>query len=432
MEGIIQRIADESELGEEELKERIERKREELGGLITPEGAAYIVANEIGINLFEGESKAPELKLGNVIPGMKSVNVAGNVMRIYAPKEFDKKDGSTGRMSSLILGDETGTIRVVFWGKEIDMIEEGKLKEGDVLMIQDGYSKEDREGKAEIHVASRSGVIVNPSDIEPKDVLPPETGLRKISELKEGTDSVDLLCKVLRVHEVREFEREDKDKEKGKVVNLLVADETGKARLALWDADVGLVEKGEVKEGDTIKLEKGYVKVRYGRPEINVGRYGKVILNPTEGDLELEEEPGASVLRKEMSELKEGDRAEVRGALMEIYTPKVFERKKGKGVVVNAAIDDGTASMRAAFYDRLAEDLLNIPLEELEKEGEDITQALDERRKEILGGEVIATVDVRHSDFSGKDELVVRDLDLDPDPREVVKGLLRETRSREE
>jgi replication factor A1 len=434
LEKIVKKIAGESGLEEKEIKDRIENKQKELGGLITSEGAAHVVANEVGINLFEGVAKTHDLNIENIIPDMNSVDVVGRVLRIYGPREFDKKDGSKGKVCSLVLGDGTGTIRTVFWGKDTGLIEEGKIVEDSIIRIKRGYTKENINGEAEIHIGTKTRVILNPKDVRQEDIPLPEERKKKIAELEDGMSSVDVVGRVLRIYEPREFEREDKTI--GKVVNLVVGDETGRARVVFWDEDVGLIEKDEVKEGDILKIKKGYVRVRYDEPEINVGKYGKVILNPPE--IEIKEIPDLNeykveIQRKEIEELKEGDRAEIRGALVEIYDNiTVFDKKdgKGKGMVINAVIDDGTASMRAAFYDKMAETLMNIPLQRVVEE--DVSELISDRRKELLGKEIIATVSVRHSDFSGKDELVVQDIDLNVDPKEEVRRLLKEAKSRVE
>src|SRR6056297_2561227 len=55
-----------------------------------------------------------------------------------------------------------------------------------------------------------------------------------IADVEPGMDEVKFLAKVLRVGEVRTFERDGED-EDGRVVNVEAADETGTVRLAFWD-----------------------------------------------------------------------------------------------------------------------------------------------------------------------------------------------------
>jgi replication factor A1 len=428
LEEIIKKIVGDTGMKEEEVQARIDEKQKELGGLVTPIGAAHIIANEAGINLLEGLSKEKDLKVENIIPGMGRVDVVGRVTRIFPAREFERKDKSTGRVASAILADETGSIRVVFWDKYVDLLEEGKIDEGDVLRIKKAYTKENINGEPEVHLGIRARVIINPKDVAGDEMPLPEGRRKKINELEGGMGSIDLVVRVLRIYDVREFEREDKTR--GKVVNLQVGDETGAARLVLWDEDVSLVEDGKIAEGDVLKIIRGYVKLRFGEPEVNVGRYGKVVINPGE---EVGETPGVRVTlaggggRKRISDLHEGDKGEVRGALVEVYENlKVFDRKDGKGMVVNAVVDDGTGSMRAAFYDKMAEALLNITLAEA-TEG-DVEEKIRKRRKEILGREVVVTVSVRHNDFTGREELLVLDLNLNPDPKKEAEELLKEVK----
>ncbi|MFQ6136021.1 MAG: DUF2240 family protein [Candidatus Hydrothermarchaeales archaeon] len=422
LDDLISKILDESDLEKEEIKSRIKDKQEELGGLITPEGAAHIVASELGIDLFEGISKTPALKIENVIPGMSSVDIAGRVLRIFEPREFEREDGTKGKVCSLILADETGTIRVVFWGKDIDLIEKGEIQEGGIIKIMEGYTKENIRGEAEIHIGNRARVIIDPKDIA-RDIPLPEDMMKTTSELRDGMSSVDIAGRVLRIFEPREFEREDGTK--GKVVNIHIGDETGRARVVLWDDDVGLVEKGEITEGDIIKVKRGYVKIRYGEPDINVGRYGKVILNPS--NIEIGEVPDfdeSEVLRRKIGEIEEGGRVEVRGALVEVYeSSPVFEKEGGPGLVVSCMLDDGTGNIRVVFFNKMAETLLNTTVQQI-LESKDPLEPLLARKKEILGKEIVVWGNVKRNEQFDRLELFVNDVDLNPDPKEEAKRLL--------
>ncbi len=425
LDEMIKKIADAGDLGESEIRKRIEEKREELGGLITPEGAAHIIAQELGLSLFPARTGQRQ-KIANIEAGMNNVEVIGRVMRVYPPREYSKKNGNTGAVASITLGDDTGKIRVIFWDQCASVLGEGKIKEGDVLSIKGGYSKKNKEGETEVHLNMRSRVVANPTDVALEGVSMPAESL-KISALKDGMKDVDVLCRVIRMREVREFEM--KEGSRGRVTNLDVADESGRARVVLWGEDTALVESGGIKEGDILKLEKAYIRARFGGIEINASKYGKLSVNPPGVTLDVSTNYN-SAARKDLKDLKAGDTAVVRGAIMELYAPRLFERKKGKGIVVNAAIDDGTACMRAAFYDRNAESLLNRPADQLE-DVQGAEKYLGERRKELLGREIIATVEVRRSEFSGEEELIVLDLDLNPDPKEVIRELLKEAKSLE-
>ena len=53
MEELVKRISFASGMTEEEITAKIEDKKLELSGLISDEGAAYIVAKEIGIDMVQ-------------------------------------------------------------------------------------------------------------------------------------------------------------------------------------------------------------------------------------------------------------------------------------------------------------------------------------------------------------------------------------------
>ena len=59
---IIEKIKEKSALTEEEINSRIKQKMEQLSGLISEEGAAHIIANELGIKLFEAVSGKLQIK----------------------------------------------------------------------------------------------------------------------------------------------------------------------------------------------------------------------------------------------------------------------------------------------------------------------------------------------------------------------------------
>ncbi|GCC11055.1 replication factor A [archaeon] len=162
--------------------------------------------------------------------------------------------------------------------------------------------------------------------------------------------------------------------------------------------------------------------------DVNLGRYSTVNINPSGINLDNAIESSYSAAtKKSLVEANDSEVIIVRGALVDISEePRIFDRDSEKGVVINAIIDDGTANMRAAFYDTLAETLLDIPTQLLVNG--DYHEKLGERRKKLLGKEVVVIAKVKTSDFTGKLELVARDLNLNPDPREEVKILLEKAR----
>ena len=166
LEEIKERIVRETGLTMEEVERRIEEKITELSDLVSPEGAAYIVAKEEGLDLLEKKDRC--LKIKNIIPKMKSVEVVGKIMEISDIKEFET-NGRKGRLRSAIIGDETGKIRVVFWNDKVDLIKD--LQEGEVVRIKNGYTKANSFGIPEIHMGSGSQLIKENLELEVEENL---------------------------------------------------------------------------------------------------------------------------------------------------------------------------------------------------------------------------------------------------------------------
>jgi replication factor A1 len=421
---LIKKIVEKSGIEESEIRERVEAKRTELNGLITLEGAAHIIAGELGITFLEDMLETRGLKLENVIPGMSSVDIVGKITRLFEYRTFQRDDGSEGKLVAGIVSDNTSSLRIVFWDEKAELVEKEELKEGDIIRLKDGYTKENRNGEAEIHTGNRARIVVNPEDIDSKEFPTTEVSQKKLSELSDGMQGIDVVVKVLRVYEPREFAREDSST--GKVVNIHVADDTKKARLVLWDEDVGLVEKGEVKVGDIVKVRKGYVRERFEELELHVGKYGKLVLNPPDVELDevvIEDEQG--IKRTSIENVKPGMKVEIRGAFVRIYdNPTIYEKDGEKRFVVNGVIDDGTGRLHAVFFNKMGEILLNTTVNAL-AEGEPMA-IVNERGEELLGKEVLVMGNLRQNEQSGRLELIVFDMDLNPDPKTEIEALLKQ------
>lgn len=147
-EQIIEKISKHSGLPKEEINRRVEAKRAKLSGLISKEGAAQVIAAELGIN-FDKE----KVKIGEIMPGMKKVNVIGKIIQIFPIREY-KKENRQGKVANLIVADETSNIRAVLWDTHhIALLESSTIKEGDVVEITNASLRD-----TEIHLTGFSEI----------------------------------------------------------------------------------------------------------------------------------------------------------------------------------------------------------------------------------------------------------------------------------
>jgi replication factor A1 len=102
----------------------------------------------------------------------------------------------------------------------------------------------------------------------------------KVGDLTPQSKAVNVTAKVVSKTEIREIPM-GRDGSPHKVCDALIGDETGVVYLTLWDDNI---EK--VNEGDSVRIENGYVTLFKGNIRLNIGKYGK--LEPAKEPLAVE------------------------------------------------------------------------------------------------------------------------------------------------
>ncbi|MEM5836461.1 MAG: DUF2240 family protein [Candidatus Aenigmatarchaeota archaeon] len=193
LEEVLAEIEKASGLSREELMKKIEEKRKEFSDLLTEEGAAYLIANEFGLDLLEKRRRQLEIK--NIVPGMKNVNFIGRIFNITPIINFERQDGSLGKVVNIFVGDDTGFVRVPLWNDQAEMVEKGELKQGDAVQITNGIAKEGMYG---IEVSVGKYGFINKIECEAipnldylkKKYLSPQAERTKIKNLTTGRAEV--------------------------------------------------------------------------------------------------------------------------------------------------------------------------------------------------------------------------------------------------
>ena len=205
---IIAKIQEKSSLSQPELSDRVNAKMAQLAGLVSREGAAHIVASELGIRLVDQLSGRLQIK--NILNGMRDVETVGRVMQVFEEKSFST-NGREGKLASLQIADETGSIRAVLWNEQAGNAREIKI--GDVAKIKSAYVRE-RNGLKELHLNDRSVILINPPG-ETVAVDAPVAGQapqlqkaqrKKLSELGESDAMVEVLGTIVQVFDIKFFE----------------------------------------------------------------------------------------------------------------------------------------------------------------------------------------------------------------------------------
>ena len=86
----------------------------------------------------------------------------------------------------------------------------------------------------------------------------------------------NLRASVVGISPVRTFTRQDGTA--GRVANLELRDESGFCRFALWDDDVGLVERRKISVGATVRALDCYVKRTNFGLDVSRGKFGALVV----------------------------------------------------------------------------------------------------------------------------------------------------------
>jgi len=206
LDKIIEKVIEGSGKKEDEIKKLIEEKQDELSGLVSEEGAAYIVARELGINLLKATKR--QLKIKNLMPGLRSIDIVARVIRVFEAREWSKGDRS-GKVASLILGDETGTVRLSLWNDEIDAVMDKGMKEGSSVKITGAYVKMDNRGQPDLRIGRGNieeiadGQVTLP---RPEEITTTTRSQRReIKDFKEGEFGETRACLVQVFNRSRPF-----------------------------------------------------------------------------------------------------------------------------------------------------------------------------------------------------------------------------------
>ncbi|MFO7872193.1 MAG: OB-fold nucleic acid binding domain-containing protein [Candidatus Undinarchaeales archaeon] len=185
---VVEMMSKESNLSKEEIMLKIKNKQKELSGLVSEEGAAYIIANELGVRT-KNRVIENAVKIENVSEGMKSVTVNGRITRISGPRSFTTKKGREGKVANLTIVDDSEDINIALWKmSDIEKIEKGEIKKGDVIQVRNGYVKPGYRGGLEINLGNR-GILVTDPEVEPEkfpEKVEKKNERAKIKDLKAG------------------------------------------------------------------------------------------------------------------------------------------------------------------------------------------------------------------------------------------------------
>ncbi|HJR84950.1 MAG TPA: hypothetical protein VJ772_06225 [Nitrososphaeraceae archaeon] len=219
----------------EQLKELIEDKKRKIGaGYLTDQGALFLVAADLGASFDNVQRTKRGIK--DLYIGARDLDLTVRLLNSYPIRTFTKKDTSEQIENRTIsVYDAGGSIKVRLWDNLTHVIEDNKLKPGDLLQINNCYVKSALNGKPIINIGE--GGNISPyqgNDATIPDIDGITSSIDNIRSEKENVVVSGLISSMPRIIEFTDSRGEQK-----KSLQTMLSNDSGdrKLRVALWNID---------------------------------------------------------------------------------------------------------------------------------------------------------------------------------------------------
>jgi len=405
-------IAQKSGKTPEEVKALIDTKVAKFSGLLTENGAAYMVQKELGIR----QEITIQTKVNELSEGMKGVEMKGEVTAVFPVKEFEKA-GKKGKLKSFLFSDGTGEVRGTLWN---DQVEKYDLTRGSEIELLNAVVSVYNE-KKQITLGFNGTInILNKKEEE----------FEKLSNLKAGMNGVNIFGRIIRKFPCKEFENAER---KGKLCAFQLGDESAIMRVTAWNEKADEIMAYE--EGDAVEILGAYTKEGRFGVEVNLG-YSATIAETQRKVAGTPEIMKENVKEKKINALVDGESAIILGKVANVEKGNFFfevckkcgkkaqrtgngvlcekcgETEMKKNAVVSLTLEDDTGSIRASFFGENALKALGMNQEELESalNGKQTDVLLAELNGKLGGKEMKIYGYQKTNNFSGEPEFSVREI----------------------
>lgn len=201
-------------------------------------------------------TRAQVTKVQELKPNMRDVDVLARVVHAGEVREFKRSSGEKGRVSTLLIRDETGAVSLNLWDGKAPLSE--RAHPGDSVLAEGAYTRE-RFGRVNLNIGRRGTLSLNPELAEAKKLPPYEEATVKIAEVKEG-GPFTVRGTVAETPTIREVVTA-RD-EKVKVASFELTDDTGKIRVSAWRRLADFVK--DLTAGTQIEIKNAYAKRGFG------------------------------------------------------------------------------------------------------------------------------------------------------------------------
>ncbi len=234
-----------------EFLKEINKIKKDYDDLIDEDTLALLILDELGRN------KQNIYKISDIKPEMECT-VFGKITNINPSKNFNRKNGSTGKVINLELTDETGKCGLALWDKDVELISKKTIQIGTKVKVINGYIKNGFNG-IEINVGRWSLIEIGPE----KQV---------ISATEKSEKNIVIKGKLVDVEPTKAFFKDNGDF--GFVAKIKIETKEGIKQVIIWDQKVKEIQK--IKKGDYLKIENADIKKISDIKELHVNSNGVI------------------------------------------------------------------------------------------------------------------------------------------------------------
>jgi replication factor A1 len=236
----------------------IQEKKATVGaGYLTDQGALFLIAGELGVQLRNSNSS--DLTLKDMYVGANDITIVARVLAVYPVAQYARKDGSSSRYLRINLFDDKNVTRLTIWDENVDAVGKLGVKVDTPVRIVNGYVKQGLDGRPNLNLGRRGRLEI----VTEKELLSTMVSISKL-ERETGDVGSNQNVPLLRgklSSETRKSNFTRNDGSPGALTQFRVSNGDGKElRIVIW-YDVALPE---MKIGDTIRVSNLRLKLQSG------------------------------------------------------------------------------------------------------------------------------------------------------------------------
>jgi len=250
----------------EEILEALIIEKNKTAGLITDETLLRLIASRHGVKIPPHTATDCSLLISQLVPKLNNVTISGRIMAIFPAKTFEGKQ--PGKYASLLIADKSGILRVMLWNSQADSVESGMIAAGQIIRFSRGYTREDRNGKTELHISEKGEIEVLTENLHEEYYPRIDNFVTAIKDVALPQQSVHLFGRVKAIYPSSNFTRQDNSI--GKVLRFTMADNTSDVLVVAWNDKAETLDTS-LKPNIEIKLVNAKVRIASdNRVEVHV------------------------------------------------------------------------------------------------------------------------------------------------------------------